>query len=295
MARTLRSDRMLFFAALALVCTSVVMVVSASVVGKTTIAQVSLHQLGFAAFGLIGMFATMRTDYHHFRRPAVIWTLVGVTVVALVAVFLFAPVNGARRWIQLPGLPSAQPSELAKLAAIIFTAAVLERRMHRIHDVKYALLPIAFVTGLLAFLILAEPDLGTSAVVVLIVLAMTVAAGLRWRHLVVAGLLLLPVGALYLAVYPHARDRVQAYVSFLRPADQAAQTPQELEQLKRIRHQGRQSLIALGSGGVFGVGLGGSQQQEPVSCPRRTTTSSSRSSARSWAWSARRPFCSVFA
>jgi len=259
MARTLRSDRMLFVGALALVCTSVVMVVSASM-ARDSIAAASLKQLKFVAIGLVGMFAVMRTDYHHLRRPAVIWTLLGVTVVGLLAVFAFREVKGSHRWIMLPGL-NMQPSELAKLAVIIFAGAVLERRMHRINDVKYALLPVAFVTGLLAFLIVAEPDLGTATVVVLIVMAMTVAAGLRWRHLMVAGLLMVPVVGAYVAIYPHARDRVMAYASVLRGAEPTAQTPQELADLKRVKYQGDQSLIALGSGGWFGVGLGASQQK----------------------------------
>lgn len=103
---------------------------------------------------------------------------------------------------------------------------------------------------------MAEPDLGSSAVVVLIVMAMTVAAGLRWRHLVVACLLLVPVGGAYLAVYPHARARVLNYMSLMRSADPASASP-----MTRDTWQRDQSLIALGSGGVFGVGLGGSQQK----------------------------------
>lgn len=246
MARTLRSDKVLFGAALALVCTSVVMVVSASV--KESLSAVSLRQLGYAAFGLIGMFAAMRTDYHHLRRPAVIWTLLGVTVACLLAVFFFPKVNGARRWIDLPHLPTVQPSELAKLVAIVFTAAVLERRMHRINDVKYALLPIAVVTGLLTFLIEQEPDLGTATMVVLAVAAMAFAAGLSWRYVFGAALLTIPVLTTLIIAYPY---RVIRMMAFLKPE---TADPRDTWQLI-------QSQIALGSGGLFGLGLGGGLQK----------------------------------
>jgi cell division protein FtsW len=246
MARTLRSDKVLFFAALALVCTSVIMVVSASV-AREPLARASLRQLAYAVGGLIAMFALMRTDYHHLRRPTVIWTLLGVTTAGLLGVFLFKDLNGAHRWIHLPvpGLPvSLQPSELAKLAAIVFAAAVLERRMHRINDVRYSLLPIGLVTGVLAFLIVKEPDLGTSMVVVLAVLTMAFAAGLSWRYLCGVLLLMLPVLTYYILTHAERTNRVLA---FLRP-----------DEVNKLGDgwQLYQSLIALGSGGIFGLGLG---------------------------------------
>jgi cell division protein FtsW len=239
---------MLFWAAVALVSTSVVMVVSASV-ARESMARVSLRQLGYAAVGVLAMFAAMRTDYHHLRRPVVIWSLLGVTIAGLLAVFLFHEVNGARRWIQLPGL-TLQPSELAKLAAIIFAAAILERRMHRINDVKYSLMPIGIVTAVLAFLIVKEPDLGTTAVVVLAVLAMVFAAGLHWRYVFGAVLLMLPAILLYIVTHQHALDRITAFMQPGSPQNQLTDG-----------HQLLQSQIALGSGGVFGLGLGNSLQK----------------------------------
>jgi cell division protein FtsW len=236
---------MLFVGALALVCTSIVMVVSASM-AKETIAAASLRQFKFVAIGLLGMFAVMRTDYHHLRRPAVIWTLLGVTVAGLLAVFAFRAVNGSHRWIFLPGL-NMQPSELAKLAAIIFAAAVLERRMHRINDIKYSLLPIGIVTGILALLIVKEPDMGTSTVLVLSVATMVLAAGLNWRYLAGASLLMLPV-LTYVAIREAYRSqRVTDWISYITGHDPA--------------YHLKQSLIALGSGGPFGVGLGASSQK----------------------------------
>src|SRR4029450_5032005 len=137
MARTLRSDKLLIWATLLLVGASLVMVYSASAVQSLdkqgTASYVLVRQLIWAVIGLGMLLAAMRVDYHELRRPEVIWSLLGVTSLALVAVFFFKPSHGASRWITF-GSYSVQPSELAKLVAIFFTAALLERRMHRIND-----------------------------------------------------------------------------------------------------------------------------------------------------------------
>ena len=131
--------------------------------------------------GVVLMLGAMRIDYHEFRRPAVIWTLLAVTVVALLAVFFFPTRNGTNRWLAV-GAVTLQPSELAKLVAVFFTAAVLERRMHRMNEIAYAVVPIAVVTIGLATLIVNEPDFGTAAVLVLVVTAVVFAAGLSYRY-----------------------------------------------------------------------------------------------------------------
>jgi cell division protein FtsW len=244
MARTLKSDKMLFWAALALVSTSVVMVISAAAVSREIGA---VKQIGFALVGLMGMFAMMRTDYHHLKRPAVIWTLLIVTFVGLVAVFMFAPRNNAQRWIHGP--ISMQPSEVAKLVAIVFAAAILERRMHRVNDIRYSLGAIAVVTGLMALLIAKEPDLGTAVVVVLVVFSIVFAAGLHWRYVAAGFVALLPVLTYYIVTADWRQMRILA---FLHPLDPA---------FAPYTHQLRQSQIALGSGGPGGLGLGGSMQK----------------------------------
>ena len=245
MARTLKSDKVLFWAALALLCTSVVMVVSAAAInGQWGLTK----QLLYALAGLIVLFATMRFDYHHFRRQEIIWTLFGIAVIGLLAVFGFRDRNGAHRWISLPGF-TVQPSELAKFVAVAFTAGVLERRMHRINDLRYSLGAIAVVTGLLALLIVKEPDLGTATVLVLVVGAMVFAAGLNWRFVAAGFMVLLPVLTYYILT---ADFRVNRIMAFLNPDD---------HDLAKYTYQLRQSLIALGSGGPFGLGLGSSMQK----------------------------------
>jgi cell division protein FtsW len=236
MARTLKSDKVLFWEAVVLVCASLVMVFSASAViaenkdGRAY--DVFLRQLPWALMGLVALFVMM---------------LLGVTVAALLAVFAFPARNGAHRWISV-GQLTWQPSELAKVVAIVFSAAVLERRMHRINDIRYALTPIAIVAGGLALIIVLQPDLGTPAMLVMAVVAMIFSAGLSWRYLAGVGLLMLPVLAYFIALKPY---RVARILAFLNPGIG----------LQGDNYQLLQSKIAIGSGGLFGLGLGNGMQK----------------------------------
>jgi cell division protein FtsW len=251
MARTLKSDRTLFVVTVLLVAVSVVMVYSASAVQADVRFQNGEHfllkQIAWAALGLGALLCVMHIDYHEYRRPALIWSLVGVVLVGLVAVFLFRPTNGTQRWIAI-GPASIQPSELAKLAGILFAAALLERRMHRVNDLPYAVVPIAVVTLLLAALILREPDFGTAIVLVLVVGTILFAAGLSYRYLLAGFLMLLPGAFLLVLFSPYRLVRLMTFLNpwaeRLGPGFQAVQ-----------------SLIAVGSGGWQGKGLMGGVQK----------------------------------
>src|SRR4029077_15216123 len=245
MARKLKSDKVLFIATLLLVALSVVMVYSASApmaldrFGKATrflTTQAMWSVLGFAMLTLV-----MRIDYRYYREPIFIWTGLGFVAFALVCVYFRAPVNGARRWFGVGGI-GIQPSELAKLVAIFFIAALLERRIHRIDDVRYSVLPIAIVVLGLVALILPEPRFGTSMSLLMIAAVMVFAAGLNYRY--VAGALLCALPALYLVVMGSAYRRRRP-LAFLNPwADPLGDGFQII-----------QSLIAIGTGGVWGKGL----------------------------------------
>jgi cell division protein FtsW len=245
MARKLQSDKWLFLATLALVCASVVMVYSASaLVALERFQQPYLFvtkQLMWAMLGIALLSVVMRVDYRLYRSERLQWSLLAGVAVLLVGVLFSSPVNGSRRWFSLGPL-GIQPSELAKLAAIVFTATVLERRMKRINELQYSLLPIAIVLGVLVGLILIEPDFGTAASLLAVIGFMIFAAGLSYRYLIGAVLLALPT--LYVLVWS-SEYRRRRFLAFLDPwADRLGDGFQII-----------QSLIAIGTGGLTGKGL----------------------------------------
>ena len=245
MARKLKSDKLLFLATLLLVCVSVVMVYSASAVLAMDRYQQPPYfflfkQVTWAVLGVCLLSLAMRVDYRSLKQPVVIWTALGVSAAALIIVFFGPPINGTRRWFALGGI-GVQPSELAKIAVIIFTAAVLERRMDRI-DQMSALAPVALVAGLICGLIVLEPDFGTAFTVLIIVAAMVFVAGLHYRYVVGLTLVVVPVLVVVLASADYRRRRLLA---FLDPwADPLGDGFQII-----------QSEIAVGTGGLFGQGL----------------------------------------
>ena len=251
MARKLKSDKLLFMATLLLVCTSVVMVYSASAfIAMENNGDPYLYlfkQVTWALLGLVLVPLMMRIDYRTYRQPIVIWTGLAIVVAGLVAVLFGEARNGANRWLNFGSL-GVQPSELAKIVVVVFIAALLERRMDRIDDPAYALLPIGVVLAVIVALILREPDLGTSVAILVIAAVMIFAAGIDYRYVAAMGVA--GSAALYflLAVSDYRWRRVTA---FLNPwADPLGDGFQMI-----------QSMIAVGSGGLFGRGLMGGVQK----------------------------------
>jgi cell division protein FtsW len=245
LARKLKIDRVLFTATLLLICVSVVMVYSASaVVALERFQQPYLFltkQALWSVLGLAVLVVAMRVDYRTYRNEAFIWCLLALVVLMLVGVLFSAPINGTRRWFAVGGL-GIQPSELAKVACVFFTALMLERRMHRIDDLSYSLLPIGLILGLVVALILLQPDFGTSISLALVVAVMVFAAGLHYRYFVGLALAALPAIYIVLVSAPYRRRRLLA---FWDPwADPLGDGFQII-----------QSLVAVGTGGVFGRGL----------------------------------------
>src|SRR5688572_2909792 len=152
-----------------------------------------VKQALWAMLGLAVLSIVMRIDYRHYRNDTVIWSLLGFVGLMLVAVMFSHPVNGSRRWFGVGGL-GVQPSELAKVACVLFAALMLERRMHRIEDIRYSLTPIALIVGATSGLILVQPDLGTAVSLLLIVGVMVFAAGLPYRYIGWLAVAAVPVG-----------------------------------------------------------------------------------------------------
>jgi cell division protein FtsW len=251
MARKLKSDKFLFIATLLLVCTSVVMVYSASAVLALEKFQDPYYflfkQAAWVLIGLSLLPIAMRIDYRQYREPAVIWTGLAIVVLALIAVLFGQPRNGATRWLGVGPL-GVQPSELAKLAVVIFTAALLERRMERIDEISYSLLPIAVVVGSVAALILLQPDLGTAVSVTMIAAVMVFAAGMSYGYL--AGLFLAALPGLYVLLMS-SEYRRKRMMAFLNPWDDPLGGGFQMIQ----------SMIAVATGGIVGRGLMGGKQK----------------------------------
>ena len=251
MARKLSSDKWLFVATLVLLCTSVVMVYSASaLVAAERFQQPYLfvtRQMMWATVGVAVLSIVMRIDYRTYKNDKLMWALLGLVGVLLVAVLFSPRINGTRRWFGFGGF-GIQPSELAKLAAIMFTALVLERRRHRINEMGYSLLPIGVVVGSMLALIIYQPDFGTAVSLLAVIGVMVFAAGFSYRYLF--GALLLALPALYV-ILMQADYRRRRLLTFMDPwADPLGDGFQII-----------QSLIAVGTGGLFGKGLMGGVQK----------------------------------
>lgn len=255
MPRLVQFDRWLYGATLALCLVGAVMVFSASaVMAKQEFGSAYGflgRQLLWLLLGLGGMFALMQADYRKLRRPVVLYSSLCGILILLSVVFLFPPVNAAHRWIHFGPL-RLQPSELAKLVVIFYLAALLESRMRPrsfgVNDLRHSLLPALGPVLLMVGLVLLEPDLGTAFEIFLIAMAMLFVAGLDWRYLAGAAVAAVPAIAALILAEPY---RVKRVLVFLNPeADPQGSGFQLL-----------QSLIAVGSGGLTGVGLMESRQK----------------------------------
>jgi cell division protein FtsW len=258
LARRSDTDRWLFGVTLVLCLLGAVMIYSASAV---TAQQQYAHSYYFLArqavwlvLGLLGMFALMKLDYHRLREPAVVYSALCLVVVMLVGTFFLDKSHATHRWIRF-GPVHIQPSELAKLAVILYLAWFLNLRRRtptslefRKHDLLQTILPAVAPILVCVGLILAQPDLGTSVDIVLIMMAILFVAGLSWKWVAVGAGAALPAlfALIYFVSYRQAR-----LLSFLHPDSDPQGAGFQL----------LQSLIAVGSGGFTGVGLMESKQK----------------------------------
>ncbi len=255
MARKLASDRVLFVAVVLLVLSGLVMIYSASAMqiylpaaGAPAFPYFFLVKQGIAVLLGAGLTAgALLLDYRHLNRPRLVSLGLAVLAAALVAVLLRAPVNGTRRWINL-GLLSVQPSEFAKLGLVVALAAFLSRHEAEIAHPTRTLLPVAGLLALFAGLVLLQPDFGTAVTYFVIAAAMLFFAGLPLRWFALATLLVVPTLTVYVLSAQYRKERI---IAFLHPeADPLGKGFQSL-----------QSLIAVGTGGVTGLGLGEGKQK----------------------------------
>jgi cell division protein FtsW len=245
MAKRVSVDSWLFTVTLLLIFVGLVMVFSASaVMAKERYGSgyfFLLRQLGWAAAGIVVMVVAMKVDYRRYKHPAVVFSFLGLTTLMLISVFFLDRAHHTHRWIHWGPL-SLQPSEMAKPALILFLAFFLESRTKTMQDWRNTVLPAAVPTVIFIALIVFQPDLGTAIACAAITACILFVAGLDLRVLGYAFLAaLLP---LYFLIF-HVAYRRARIMAFLDPYSDP---------------QGRgfhiiQSLIAVSTGGITGVGL----------------------------------------
>jgi cell division protein FtsW len=204
-----------------------------------------IRQLAGAAAGIVAFAICAKLDAERFRGWA--WQIMGVCLVAMLAVLLFSTgVNGSKRFLFSRAV---QPSEFAKLAVIVWTAMLAAKKGEQLRRLGKGLLPFFFVVGLLALLAILEPDVSVALFYMALMGSMLFVAGARVGHFLLIGLLVVPL----------AWGRMNGYVK-CRIADWRDE-PRAAGCAADINLQTRQSMIAIGSGKMFGVGFGEGRQQ----------------------------------
>jgi cell division protein FtsW len=225
----------------------VVMVLSASSVASLTDYgspwYFFFRQLIWTALGLAAFVFAIRFDYRSWRRlirPLLVVSAALLVVVLVPGVGIY--VSGSRRWLGA-GIFRFQPSEIAKLALLLYSADLVSRRAGELHDWRRVVRPVVLVLGGFTLLVMREPDLGSALVLALVVVAVLVAGGVRPRHLAVVGAGTVSIVMFLALLEPYRRVRM---LTFLHPFADSTNAGYQISQ----------SLIALGSGGLTGVGLG---------------------------------------
>ena len=252
MSRKLTYDTWLFGTATLIVVVGMVMIYSAS-------AMIATQRFGHGPYyfltrqgvfligGAVLMMFLMHLNPAILQDKRVLYGGMALVALGLIVALFLSPINGTHRWIALPWF-NLQPSEFAKPAMILFLASFLSRREGRVNDVTTTLLPVGFILALFAGLILLGRDLGTATTLLLVAFGMVFVAGLSWRIIAVTSLALVGAVGYFALSAAYRRERL---LTFLNP---------ESDPLGR-GFQPMQSLIALGTGGFEGLGIGNGRQK----------------------------------
>jgi cell division protein FtsW len=206
------------------------------------------RHLIFLMFGFVMMLATMAMDYRQLRTYAKPLFIVTIILLVLVLIPHIGKASfGARRWFKV-GPINFQPSELAKITIMIYAADFLARKKNRITSFKEGFLPLLMIMGMTCLLIVKQPDLGNSVLIACIIMVMMFIAGAKVSHMGSLVAMAIPLLVFLILKEPYRMRRI---VAFLDP----------WEDSQGVGFQLTQSQIALGSGGMWGVGLGKSMQK----------------------------------
>lgn len=211
--------------------------------------EVKRQMIG-VGLGAVLMLVTSRIPYAFWREPRVVVAALAASFVLLILVIIpgiGVYLNGSRRWLNIAGM-SFQPSEVAKIASVLYLSSTLSFRVKQVSRLLKGIIPLLIVPGLMFLLILEQPNLSTAGSIVIVAVLMMLLAGAKWSHLGLMGVAGLCVGSVYAWIEPYRRERL---LSFRNP----------FAQMNDEGYQLAQSLIAIGSGGLFGRGLGQGRQK----------------------------------
>ncbi len=212
--------------------------------------DVVIKQMLGVGVGCVALFVAANIDYRIYKRPAFVFGLLTTSILLLVLVAIPSigkEINGSRRWLYI-GTLSFQPSELAKFAMVLFVSKLLSQMGDGIKSLIKGIIPVMVVPGIMFLLILEQPNLSTAGTIVIVAMLLVVVAGARWLHLGIMGLAGAAAATYYAWSEPYRRARL---LSFRDP----------FAKLSNEGYQLSQSLLAFGSGGWFGMGLGMGRQK----------------------------------
>lgn len=239
----------IFFDTLILICIGLVIVLTASSTISAIKFSDSLHLFNshlirvLIAFVALIVFSFIPYEiYKSISRPLLL-----ISVVLLVFTLLFAPeIKGAGRWLSIGGI-TFQPADIAKLVLIIHLAAMLERKSDYLDDFNNAFMPMFIWVMITSGLILIQPNISNGLLIITIALTIMFVGGVKFKHIFLSSLAMALSGGAIAMIFSHSRQRILSFVnSIINGGDMNIQV--------------RQALVSLGSGGLFGVGIGNSQQ-----------------------------------
>jgi cell division protein FtsW len=250
MVKNIGVDRLLIVVVIFLLLFGLIMVYSATMILAKEKYDDSFYfvkkQIVWIVFGAIVFCMVSLLKYPLYLKPKVVVLAVVVSILALVAVFFFGKINNSYRWIRFAGL-SIQPSEFAKITVVMYLSYLFGRKNHDVNNLKKVgvlLIPVFIIE----LLILKEPDYGNFFLILVVTLSLLFVAGLKLRYFFLVFLILASLAFVSLKMNPERMNRVLA---FLQPQEYAS----------TYSFQSLQSIYAVGSGGIFGQGLGKSTQK----------------------------------
>lgn len=247
-------DLLLFGSSIMLLLLGLLMIYSTTLEGSSGLFY---RQMIFACIGFVGLFMMSFFDYRNFKKMTG-WLYVGIILLLIIVWFLGQNVRGSARWIDL-GFTTIQPAEFAKLIMIIIMAKFLDQQGEKVKSFRYLMLSGIYI-GIPAFLILVEPDLGSALIVFLIWISMLFFSKMNKKHLIIIFLLLAvsSVFAWNYLLHDYQKDRIYTFLDPQRDP-------------KGSGYNVIQSIIAVGSGGIYGRGVGRGLQSQLKFLPERQT------------------------